>query len=176
MKHAPLFYCLIIFSFLTAQSSLALAVEKTVGPSGEPVPRFVSLKADLVNVRRGPSRDHKILWRFERIGLPVKIISEYEDWREIEDQGGERGWIFHSLLSRRRTANTLDPADKGLSFFSLYESPSKTSAAVAKVGKDVIVHIISCDGSWCQVSVNNKLSGWIGQGFLWGLFKNEPLK
>ena len=29
------------------------------GPSGETVPRFASLKSDLVNVRRGPARTHK---------------------------------------------------------------------------------------------------------------------
>ena len=47
------------------------------GPSsGLNVPRFVSLKSDKVNVRRGPSNDQSIVWVFARAGLPVEIIAE----------------------------------------------------------------------------------------------------
>jgi len=156
--------------------SSAIAVERTVGPSGEAVPRFASLKADNVNVRNGPGRDHKILWAFKQVGLPIKIVSEYENWREIEDQAGSRGWIFHSLLSRRRTAITLDPDEKGVSYFSLFEDSSKSSAQIAKLSKGVIVHVISCTGDWCEVSVNKKLRGWIPQDLIWGLFEKEPIE
>ena len=45
-----------------------------VGASGLPLPRFVSLKSDRVQVRQGPGTDHKILWVFNRVGLPVEVI------------------------------------------------------------------------------------------------------
>ena len=154
----------------------AHALERTIGPSGETVPRFASLKSDLVNVRRGPARTHKILWVFKKLGLPVKIVSEYEDWREIEDQTGAKGWVFHSLLSRRRTGVTLDPKEKGQDYFSLYGRASTSGDEMAKIGKGVIVHIISCTGDWCHVAVNKKIKGWIEQGNLWGLFQQEPIK
>src|SRR5438309_3705303 len=42
------------------------------------VPRFVSLKADRVNVRGGPTKDHDVAWIFTRAGLPVEITAEFE--------------------------------------------------------------------------------------------------
>jgi len=39
--------------------------------TGLPVPRYVSLKTDRVNLREGPSKDHRTAWVFQRAGLPV---------------------------------------------------------------------------------------------------------
>src|SRR5438105_1200284 len=40
-----------------------------IGPaSGLPVPRYVSLKSDRVNLREGPSKDHRTVWVFQRAG------------------------------------------------------------------------------------------------------------
>ena len=55
------------------------------GPSGLPLPRFVSLKSDRINVRAGPGQDHTISWIFSKAGLPVEIVAEYENWRRIRD-------------------------------------------------------------------------------------------
>ena len=46
--------------------------------TGLPVPRYVSLKTDRVNLREGPSKDHRTAWVFQRAGLPVEIVAEYE--------------------------------------------------------------------------------------------------
>ena len=72
--------------------------------SGLPVPRFVSLKTDRVNVRGGPSREHDVTWVFTKPGLPVEIVAEFENWRRIRDVDGQEGWVYHSLLSGKRTA------------------------------------------------------------------------
>ena len=167
----------LVFSvLLIGPAAPLLAVERIIGPSGEPVPRFLSLKADEVNVRRGPGRDHKILWVFKKLGMPVKVISEYEEWREIEDQAGARGWIYFGLLSRRRTAITVDPDAKGLSYISLLEGPEEGGKNLAQLGKGVIVHILKCDGTWCHIAVNKSLKGWVRQVHVWGLFDHEPIE
>src|SRR3954452_18828712 len=82
--------------------------------SGLPVPRFVSLKTDRVNLREGPSKDNRTAWVFQRAGLPVEIVAEFETWRRIRDSEGTEGWVLHSLLSGRRTAIVIAPkgADK----------------------------------------------------------------
>ena len=72
--------------------------------SGLPVPRFVSLKSDKVNVRAGPTKDHDVAWVYNRAGLPVEVTAEFENWRRIRDWEGAEGWVYHSLLSGRRTA------------------------------------------------------------------------
>ena len=72
--------------------------------SGLPVPRYVSLKSDHVNVRGGPTKDNDVAWIFTRSGLPVEITAESDNWRRIRDWEGSEGWVYHSLLSGRRTA------------------------------------------------------------------------
>ena len=72
--------------------------------TGLPLPRFVSLKASRVNVRIGPSNEHAVKWIFVRAGLPVEIVQEFENWRRIRDSSGAEGWVYHGLLSGRRTA------------------------------------------------------------------------
>ena len=72
--------------------------------SGLPVPRYVSLKSDHVNVRAGPTKDNDVAWVYTRSGLPVEITAEFENWRRVRDSEGAEGWVYHSLLSGRRTA------------------------------------------------------------------------
>ena len=38
-----------------------------------PLPRFVSLKSDKVNVRAGPTKDHDVAWVYNRAALPVEV-------------------------------------------------------------------------------------------------------
>ena len=68
------------------------------------MPRFVSLKSDKVNVRAGPTKDHDVAWVYSRAALPVEVTAEFENWRRIRDWEGAEGWVYHSLLSGRRTA------------------------------------------------------------------------
>jgi len=85
------------------ENEQALA-SRAIGPSsGRPLPRFVSLKSDKVNVRRGPSSEHQVAWVYSRRNLPVEVTAEFEHWRRIRDSDGEEGWVYHSLLSSRRS-------------------------------------------------------------------------
>ena len=86
---------------LTATFAQAQA---TKGPTGLPLPRFVSLKSRKVNLRVGPGQDYATSWLYLKPGLPVEIIQEYDNWRRIRDADGTEGWVFHSLLSGERSA------------------------------------------------------------------------
>src|SRR5258708_28819862 len=70
--------------------------------SGLPVPRYVSLKSDHVNVRAGPTKDNDVAWVYTRSGLPVEITAEFENWRRVRGSEGAEGWVYHSLVSGRR--------------------------------------------------------------------------
>ena len=139
-----------------------------------PVPRFVSLKSDKVNVRRGPSTDQAIVWVFSRAGLPVEIIAESENWRRVRDSEGADGWVFHSLLSARRTA-LIAPWTKGEENVPLYSSKSTSARAVAALQAGVLGNVLSCDGEWCNLSVND-YSGYVQQDKLWGVYRGEEVK
>jgi SH3-like domain-containing protein len=144
------------------------------GAGGLPLPRFVSLKADEVNVRRGPGWDHAVTWVFRRAGLPVEVLAEFESWRQVRDSEGATGWVFSTLLSGRRTS-LVAPAKKSNGSVQLYDEPSNTSTVLAKLEKGLLVNVKSCNGRWCNVTVNNA-DGWINQDVLWGVYPNEVIK
>jgi len=146
--------------------------KRETGPSGLPVPRFVSLKRSKVNVRRGPSSEHKIAWVFHLKGLPVEIVAEFEHWRRVRDSDGQEGWIYHTLLAGNRTV-TVAPWRKGVAV-NLLKSPTISSNIVANVSAGAIGQIEKCTGSWCQVSLSG-YQGWINQSMLWGVYPNEKL-
>jgi SH3-like domain-containing protein len=141
--------------------------------SGLPVPRFVSLKSDRVNLREGPSKDHRTTWVFEKAGLPVEITAEFDTWRKVRDSEGTEGWVLHSLLSGRRTA-LVAPWRKD-QMFTLYAKPSTSSGATARLQPGVIANIKTCDGSWCQV-FGDGFEGYIEQTSLWGVYQNEKIE
>jgi SH3-like domain-containing protein len=150
------------------------AVGQTEGASsGLPVPRYVSLKADKVNVRGGPSRDHEVAWVFTRIGIPVEITAESENWRRIRDAEGAEGWVFHSLLSGRRTA-LVAPSAKSEAF-PLYERPDTGTRVVAKLEPRVLATVRHCDKQWCRI-FGEGFDGFIEQHLLWGVYPNEVVK
>ena len=116
-------------------------------------PRYVSLKTDRVNLREGPSKDHRTAWVFQRAGLPVEIIAEYETWRRIRDSEGTEGWVLHSLLSGRRTALVMPWAKGKQPPIGLLDRTDDKGGVVAHLQPGVITNIKGCDGSWCRVMI-----------------------
>ena len=143
------------------------------GPSGLPLPRFVSLKTDRVNVRRGPSTTHQVVWVFARKGLPVEIIAEFENWRRVRDSDGEEGWVFHSLLAGTRTA-LVAPWRQG-ERMTLVDGSSASASPVVVVESGVLGKVEKCDGQWCQISTGG-FTGWMRQNMLWGVYPGEKMK
>jgi SH3-like domain-containing protein len=122
------------------------------GSSGLPVPRFVSLKSDRVNLRQGPGTEYPTAWVFRRAGLPVEVIKEFESWRQVRDAEGTTGWVLGSMLSGRRTAVILPwevKAGQGQQPLAvLRDDDSERAGAVAQVEAGVLANIITCDGKW----------------------------
>ena len=149
------------------------------GASGLPVPRFVSLKADRVNLRQGPGTEYPTAWVFRRAGLPVEVIKEFESWRQVRDAEGTTGWVASTMLSGRRTAVVLPwevrPGKSAPPLAVLRSDDSAGAGPVAEVEAGVLASIISCDGRWCRVSVGG-FRGYIEQAKLWGAYQGEVIK
>ena len=141
--------------------------------SGLPIPRFVSLKSDRVNVRSGPNKDQDVRWVYTRTGMPVEITAEFENWRRIRDWEGAEGWVYHSLLSGKRSAVVVPKLNAEL--VPLYDGADSKSAVVARLQSGVLGALKSCDGTWCQFTGKN-FSGWIQQDRLWGAYPNEKVE
>lgn len=145
---------------------------RSLGPSGLPIPRFVSLKAEKVNVRRGPSSDHGVAWVFQRKGLPVEIVAEFDTWRRIRDSDGAEGWILQNMLAGKRTA-MMAPWRQGQAI-PLYGEPNAASGLVAQVSAGVVADIENCTGEWCEITVNG-YDGYVEQSQLWGVYPGEDV-
>src|SRR3954449_11764230 len=148
------------------------AKDAAVTSSGLPVPRYVSLKSDHVNVRAGPTKDNDVAWVYTRSGLPVEINAEYENWRRVRDSEGSEGWVYHSLLSGRRTAVVTMKNKDDLA--AVYESADATSAVAARLQAGVIAQVKKCGNGWCRV-LGNGFDGWIEQQRLWGVYADEQV-
>ncbi len=141
-----------------------------IGPSGLPVPRFVSLKNESTNVRRGPSSDHGVLYVYQRKGTPVEIVAEFEHWRRIRDSAGAEGWVYKSLLSGTRTI-LIAPWKTDI-VVELRRRPQATAALVARLEPGVQGEVESCNGAWCAISAGG-YDGFVSQNMLFGVYPGE---
>jgi SH3-like domain-containing protein len=163
-----LFVLLALLSTVAASSAAAPA-EQTA--SGLPLPRFVSLRADEVNMRTGPGVRYPIEWVFARKGLPVQITAEFEAWRRIRDSAGTTGWVHRSMLSGKRTVATNGDADR------LYREARASAPVAAYVEAGIIADLLGCEDEWCHVAVaSHGVDGWIERRGLWGVLPDEAAR
>ena len=167
----------LLVSAVSLIAPVAAAQPAQTGGSGFPVPRFVSLKSDRVNMRKGPGTDYPTAWVYRRAGLPLEVIKEFEGWRQVRDADGAAGWVLQSFLSGRRTALVLPwdikqgtPVPK----VALRRDDSERARAVAMIEAGVIANLTSCDGRWCRVNID-KFQGYIEQKKLWGVYEGEVI-
>jgi SH3-like domain-containing protein len=169
-----------IFAFLPLLGAAPVAAQTTIGPETRlPLPRYVSLKTDRVNLREGPSKDHSTRWIYQRQGLPVEIIAEFDNWRRIRDPEGADGWVWHSLLSVRRTA-IVAPWDRGSGEpITLHERADESSPVVARLEPGVVASVSNCGESWCRLAVGidrrREIVGFVIQEKIWGVYPDESL-
>lgn len=153
-----------------------VAVAQTTAPadlpekgldSGLPLPRFVSLAAEKVNARTGPGSRYPIAWQYQRRGLPVEVVAEYEYWRRIRDHDGTETWVHKNLTSGKRYA----VVEGGVR--SLFRKPDTDADVLLTAETGVQARLRKCpDAMWCQVEIAGT-RGWMPRNYLWGLYPGE---
>ena len=136
-----------------------------------PIPRFVSLRADAVNLRVGPGDQYPIEWVYHRAGLPVEVLREFDVWRLVVDADGTEGWMHEATL-----VDTRHFVINGQSPVTLFRSPSDQSNPAAQLMPGVIGLIQRCDAGadWCRVHVGH-VGGWLERSAFWGSFPGEAI-
>lgn len=133
-----------------------------------PLPRFVSLKTDEANARRGPSLTHRIDWIFTRAGMPLQITAEYGHWRRVRDRDGIGGWVHYALLSGARTV--LVETD----LTDLHTRPDAAAPVVARLEPGVVARLRACAGDWCRIDAGG-YRGWALRSGFWGVRPGETI-
>ena len=135
------------------------------------MPRFVSLRANLVNLRTGPGVRYPVDWVYKSKYLPVEIVAEFKNWRKVRDVQGTQGWIHQSMLSSRRMFIIVGKIR------ILRKNDQSKSRAVAKLGANVVGELKKCPLSlgWCEVLVHGH-NGWLRRVDFWGVYGKEEIK
>lgn len=144
-----------------------------MGPSGLPLPRFVSLKSNRINLRVGPGRDYAVQWLYVKPGLPVEIVQEYDNWRRIRDSEGTEGWVLQTLLSGKR-AGIAAPwgANGSADPVPLFSRAEEHAELTAKLEPGVLGKVTACDGNWCKFEASG-YDGFVRQTDIWGAYPGE---
>ncbi len=156
---------ILIILILLGLSAPVLAEE----PAPLPVPRYVSLGTDEVNVRTGPGARYPIKFVLKKDELPVEIIKEYDIWRQIRTQDGDEGWVHKSMLSGRRHVTVTGHMQ------TLYKKADASSRPVVKLEPGVIAGLDHCDNEWCYLKVAS-YKGWMKRENLWGIYPGEKIQ
>jgi SH3-like domain-containing protein len=145
--------------------TLPQAVSASQTPSGLAVPRFVSLKVGRANCRIGPSRGHRVEYRYERRGMPLMVVAETEQWRRVRDVNGDECWIKATGLSGAKRAVVTQGVE-------LRAKPKMEAKLRAVAEKGTVLELGECRDGWCEVrtleSEGARYKGWALQARLWG--------
>ena len=134
-----------------------------------PLPRFVSLRSEEVNLRAGPGVRYPVEWVFKRRHLPVEVLAEFEQWRKIRDSAGTEGWVHQSMLSGRRYAVVAGEIR------TLRRNPEAAAGAVARLEPGVVGQLLECRDEWCRLDAGG-FRGWLARGEIWGVYPGEAVK
>lgn len=137
--------------------------------SGEKLPRYAALKANLAYLRKGPGTQYAIAWELTRRHLPVRIVGEYGPWRRVELHDGERGWIHRVMLTSKRFAVAVDRAAP------IRRAPDQRARAIARLEPATPLRIRRCGLSWCRLE-GYGVAGWASKAALWGVESAEILE
>ncbi len=168
----------LLFAALAAQAAprpkpvleAALHVPPPIVATGMPVPRWVTVKAERVNVRRGPSREHDVLWTYVKPGTPVEVIAEYDSWRRIRDADGGTGWVTAALLDGRRNVVVTGRVNT-----AILGRPKADAEAIAFAQPGVVAKLLGCAGEWCEISTRG-YDGYVARDRLWGVYEGETVR
>jgi len=165
----PVFRCLLFILVLCGVVETRSWAAET---SGLPLPRFVSLRSDEVNLRTGPGVRYPVDWIYTRRDMPVEVIAEFEAWRKIRDWQGTEGWVHQSMLSARRMVVVIGPQQR-----RLRSEPDDKAPPLAVLDPNVMGRLLSCpkDKSYCRVDVEN-IQGWLKRDEFWGVYPNEYIE
>src|SRR5262249_9093029 len=136
------------------------------GELGGKLPRFVSLRSDLVNMRVGPGENYPIEWVLTRKEMPVEIVREFQHWRLIRDWQGTEGWGHQRIVTGNARAVVKGAARPR------HRQPDPASAIIARAEPGVLARLLECKAAWCRIETT-EVTGWVQRGEVWGVYPDE---
>jgi len=128
---------------------------------------MVAVAGDDINMRAGPSTGHEILWKLDA-GFPLEVIGTKEEWLQVRDFEGSRGWVHKKTT--QRAAFAIVKANKGTDGqVNVRKEPDLSADIVAKASYGVVFKVLQQQGGWVRVEHAQGVAGWVDSRLLWGL-------
>ena len=153
----------------------AIAVPALAALTEKKPPYFASISAKVALMRTGPGRNFPASWKYQRAGLPIKVLENYKEkgsgalWRKVSDPGGTEGWMQSTLLGETRTAIVMGDVSE------LRDSPRFAGKINWRAEPGVVGRISKCDRGWCYFDVMGR-GGFVEVSHLWGVDPAETLE
>lgn len=170
VKHVIFLFATLLLQISVTFADTELSDKQTPQARGRitnlPLPRFVTLKGNKTYMRTGPGKEYALLWVYQKKGLPVEIINEYDHWRRVRDLDESEGWIHQSVLSGKRMIVILEGT------YEIYAEPDSTSDVVAIVDGGTIAQPKSCNDRFCLIE-HSEFTGWVDKTVIYGIYDHE---
>ena len=153
-----------LIALILAGSAVAAEKDKErPTPSGLPVPRYVSLKFDVVNARSAPGDDSRLLWVYRAKGLPVQVVAETSEWRRICDPERGLAWVHRRTTDGRRMVMRLQAQP-----LAMMSAPKPDAHVKAYLAARALAELDRCNkDGWCKLKAGHK-DGWVPAAQVWG--------
>lgn len=145
------------------EAAQTVQAKTAIKGSGLPIPRFVMTKAGKVNLRAGPGNQYPTRTVYNRKGVPLMVVAEFDFWRKVKDIDGQEGWIHKTLL-----ANT-NVVWVSCDLATLISDPTDPNTVLLKAEKGVEGEFLrDIKGNYAKVRFANQ-KGWMLMEHVWGV-------
>ncbi len=151
-----LIYFVLVFAFFSFMGINALAEESIQAV----------VIGDNVNIRVSPDINSETI-KSAALGDTVTIISSKENWYNIQDSIGIRGWILNDLVVPKNIEK--DPLKKGkvtASTLNVRENATLNGKIIFTVPKDSFVTIINSVDGWYNIAIDDSQNGWVNSEYI----------
>lgn len=127
---------------------------------------MVSVVGEKVNLRKGPSTQHPIVWELGK-GFPLRVVSSQGSWIKVSDFEGDVGWIYKNLVSKK--PHLIVKTNKNSkSRINIRSGPGENYEIVGQAEYGVVFETQQRGEGWVKVRHETGLTGWVERSLLWG--------
>lgn len=125
------------------------------------------VKADVLNVRSGPSTDNEVIGKLYENNT-VKILESSNGWYKIQKNDGQTGWVSGEYITLKGNSSN-DSSFKATvtaSVLNVRSGPSTNDIVISKINTGTEVEVLEESNGWYKVKLKNGQVGWASAQYL----------
>ena len=129
------------------------------------------VKADVLNVRSGPSTDNEVIGKLYENNT-VKILESSNGWYKIQKNDGQTGWVSGEYITLKGNSSNDSSGDSSFkatvtaSVLNVRSGPSTNDIVISKINTGTEVEVLEESNGWYKVKLKNGQVGWASAQYL----------